>query len=160
MKVFISHQQSDSKLATQIAARLSNQHGIRSYLDVIDGQLNKSGEDLADYIRRQMSSCNQLMAVVSASTKASQWVPWEIGVASEKEFPLATFSDRTPAPEFLQKWPVLKDQTDIDIYARASKAAENQTKTRRMIGESITASQQSGLKKFYSEIRTGLQRGY
>ncbi|PHR18657.1 MAG: hypothetical protein COA41_09640 [Sphingopyxis sp.] len=160
MRVFISHQQDDSTIAKEIAAILQDKHSIESYLDVIDGQLGKNGEDLADYIRKKMRSCTQLMAVVSRNTKASQWVPWEIGVASEKEFPLATYSHLAPPPEFLAKWPVLKTDRDVDIYARASKAASRQIRTRTILGESVTASQKSGLDTFYSEIRTGLGRGF
>ena len=89
------------------------------YLDVIDAQLQKSGPDLADYIRAQLDQCTQLLAVISARTRASWWVPWEIGVATEKERFLASFVYGTATvPEFLLKWPYLRTSADLDKSAQ------------------------------------------
>lgn len=122
IKVFLSHKNEDSEIAGAIALRLKSHHQIDSYLDVIDRNLEKSGPDLADYIRSEMDKCTQLLAVISTKTRESQWVPWEIGVATEKERPLASFVN-PPAvvPEFLQKWPYLQSQHDVDRYAIVSK---------------------------------------
>jgi hypothetical protein len=121
MKVFISHQRADTAAAEHVARRLYSHHGISSYLDVIDPYVNGSAESLADHIRTEMGKCTQLLAVVSHATLASQWVPWEVGVATEKNFPLATYTGTyTPPPEFLKKWPYLRSDTDLDAYARAS----------------------------------------
>jgi hypothetical protein len=139
IKVFISHQQSDSARATLIAKRLRSLHQIESYLDVIDPAIAKSGEALTEYVRLQLGRCTQLLAVVSAATKASWWVPWEIGVATEKDFPLATFGGDTTLPEYLHKWPVLKSDRDLDSYAAASKAAERQFASKRVLVEAAVA---------------------
>jgi hypothetical protein len=88
VKVFVSHQKADSEIALAVAARLRVHHQIDSYLDVIDTNLALSGESLGEYLRAEMGKCTQLIAVVSASTKISWWVPWEIGIATEKNFPL------------------------------------------------------------------------
>lgn len=107
IKVFLSHQSSDSATAAHIAQRLRIHHSIDSYLDVIDPFMGRRGEDLAAHIQAEMSKCTQLLAVVSEATKNSQWVPWEIGVATEKSYPLATYlADYAAAPEFLRKWPL------------------------------------------------------
>ena len=123
IKVFLSHKSEDSEIASAIAHRLKSHHQIDVYLDVIDRNLEKSGPDLADYIRAEMEKCTQLLAVLSARTTQSQWVPWEIGVATEKERPLASFVN-PPAtiPEFLRKWPYLQSQQDVDRYAMVSKS--------------------------------------
>jgi hypothetical protein len=122
VKVFISHQKTDSDQATLIAARLRTHHQIDSYLDVIDPYLASGGSDLGDHIRDEMGKCTQLLAVVSASTKTSWWVPWEIGVATEKTFPLATFANTlTEIPEYLRKWPYLTTMAHLDEYAKVSK---------------------------------------
>jgi MTH538 TIR-like domain (DUF1863) len=85
--------------------------------------LEKSGPDLADYIRAEMEKCTQLLAVISAKTRESQWVPWEIGVATEKERPLASFvNPHATIPEFLRKWPYLQSLPDVDRYAAVSKS--------------------------------------
>jgi hypothetical protein len=123
IKVFLSHKNEDSEVAGAIAYRLKTHHQIDVYLDVIDRNLEKSGPDLADYIRTEMEKCTQLLAVISAKTRESQWVPWEIGVATEKERPLASFVN-PPAtiPEFLRKWPYLQSLPDVDRYAAVSKS--------------------------------------
>lgn len=82
MKIFLSHQKADSELTARIAARLKVNHGLDCYLDLIDPYVNGSVERLADHIRNEMGRCTQLLAVVSPSTANSQWVPWEIGMAT------------------------------------------------------------------------------
>lgn len=152
MKVFISHQQADTATATRVAQRLKT-HGIESYLDVIDPALLQRGEDLAEHLKTQLGRCTQLIAVISPATKESSWVPWEIGVASEKDFPLATFSDGTKPPEFLVKWPYMRTLAEVDLYAQASLTA------RRAIMESFgtaTAARKSPTREFYRELRSKL----
>ena len=125
IKVFLSHQRADSADAKKIADRLRINHQIDSYLDVIDDQFGKTGPDLAAYLRREIGKCSHLLAVTSFSTKDSQWVPWEIGIATEKDYPLATFAAYTSAvPEFLAAWPYLRTMEEVDAYARAAKSSD------------------------------------
>jgi hypothetical protein len=132
MKIFISHQKADSEVAKAVEARLRINHRIDSYVDVIDTNLARSGESLGEYLRREMGNCTQLIAVVSGNTKNSWRVPWEIGIATEKDFPLATFfGDNTPPPEYLQKWPYLRSLSDVDQYAKASTAADDSFRVRK-----------------------------
>ncbi len=155
MKVFISHQAADSVAAMRVQQRL-HFHGIPSYLDVIDPYIVGRGEDLATHIRRQMGSCTQLLAIISDATKASQWVPWEIGVATEKDFPLATYSGvSTLPPEFLRKWPYLRTEQDIDRYAAASKAASHAF-SRKRATLTETVARMSSTQDFYTELRRSL----
>lgn len=159
MRVFLSHQKADSQKAAEIAMRLRTRHGIESYLDVIDPYLGKGGEDLASHIRAQMATCTQLLAVVSYSTKESQWVPWEIGVATEKDFPLATFADYVSAiPEFLAAWPYLRNMDDVDQYAMASKAAARTFAAKRAVTASFSEAQRAGTKTFFSDLRSRLRQ--
>jgi hypothetical protein len=66
------------------------------------------------------------MAVVSEVTKLSWWVPWEIGVATERRYPLATFgAGRCELPDYLRKWPYLAAESDIDTFVRISRATES-----------------------------------
>ncbi|MET3661383.1 toll/interleukin-1 receptor domain-containing protein [Aquamicrobium ahrensii] len=155
IKVFISHQQADSTKAAAIAYRLKSQHQIDYYLDVIDPHMGK-GEDLAAHIQAEMSSCTQLLAVVSDATRNSSWVPWEIGVATEKDFPLATFLDGTAAaPEFLRKWPYLRTTADIDLYAQTSKAAERSYVAKRAtLNEGVARVRSTA--EFFATLRKGL----
>lgn len=154
IKVFISHKQIDAAQAKAIADRLRISHQIESYLDVIDPIIGKTGEALAEYVRAQLGNCTQLLAVVSPATKDSWWVPWEIGVATEKDYPLATYGGSATLPEFLQKWPVLKNTSHLDLYAQASKAAEREYQGKRVLNESVA--HRSATKEFYRTLRSGL----
>lgn len=155
IRVFISHQSADSALAGALSYRLKRLHDIDSYLDIID-PLIKRGEDLADHIRSEMTKCTQLLAVVSPSTKASSWVPWEVGVATEKDFPLATYSDGGLAPpEFLQKWPYLRTHSDLDVYAETSKRAERVLIEKREGGSESNA-RRTSTREFYNVLRSRL----
>lgn len=156
IKVFLSHQALDAPLAADIAAKLRLRHGIDSYLDVIDPHIGKPGEDLAAHIQIEMGKCTQLLAVISPATQASQWVPWEIGVATEKDFPLATFSGgRVRPPEFLRKWPYLIDDVDLDRYARASKAAETSF-ARKRVTLNEGAARVRSTREFFVNLRSSL----
>ncbi|MGE4341030.1 MAG: toll/interleukin-1 receptor domain-containing protein [Pigmentiphaga sp.] len=109
MKIFISHQQVDSELALSLSKCLLATHGIQTYLDVIDPAVSPSGDALADHVKDELDKCRQLLAVVSDATRVSWWVPWEIGIAMEKDFPLATYAGGyTAVPDYLRKWPYLR----------------------------------------------------
>src|SRR4051812_11438146 len=125
MKIFVSHQRADSSLAEWIAQRLSQGHQIPIYLDTIDPDAGQAGDALGEYVRSRLNDCTQLLAVVSTNTKTSWWVPWEIGIATERDYPIATFAgDRTTLPEYLRKWPYLRSDSELDEYARVSKASD------------------------------------
>lgn len=156
MKIFISHQRSDSDLATRVAYRLKAYHQIDSYLDLIDPESRGKGDDLGDHLRSELGKCTQLMAVVSVNTKGSWWVPWEIGVATEKDQPIATYAgDNTALPEYLKKWPYLRDDSELDIYARVSKAAANTYRVEKGHLNEATARGRS-TKEFYRQVRSQL----
>jgi len=162
-KVFISHKSSDSKLATSVALRVKN-NGLDTYLDTIDDALLKDGPDLAEILLARMGDCQQLIAVVSSETKGSWWVPWEIGVGSEKGFRMASFSMvYVDLPSYLKKWPELHSDVDVDLYCQYSKAAENKvsvesagilTEARRLNVVKANA------KNFHSDLKARLRRGY
>lgn len=156
IKVFISHKQVDAAQAKHIADRLLNVHQISSYLDVIDPIIGKTGEALADYVREQLGKCTQLLAVVSPATQESWWVPWEIGVATEKDYPLATFGGSAVLPEFLRKWPVLKNDHHLDLYAQASKLADREYETKRRVLVEASVAQRGATKEFYRTLRGSL----
>lgn len=136
LKIFLSHKSVDGPTALRIAGRLRNDHGIDSYLDIIDPHLGKAGDDLARHLCREMGKCTHLIAVTSLATKHSQWVPWEIGLATEKEFPLATFADYlSEVPEFLAAWPYLRNLEDVDIYALNAKKYHYRSRLAKTLNE-------------------------
>ncbi|TIP72036.1 MAG: TIR domain-containing protein [Mesorhizobium sp.] len=153
MKIFISHQQTDTALATWIAKRLWIYHTIDSYLDVVDPESSKKGDQLGEHLQDELDKCDQLLAVVSQATKGSWWVPWEIGVATEKDYPIATYaSDETSLPEYLKRWPYLRSQQELDIYARIAKTAhETYVNNKRYMTEDVA--RKSGRRLFYRQLR-------
>ncbi|SFU18875.1 toll/interleukin-1 receptor domain-containing protein [Sedimentitalea nanhaiensis] len=123
-KVFISHKNTDAALAEKVARRV-RVNGLETYLDTIDDALVKDGPDLADLLLSRMGQCQQLIAVVSSQTKDSWWVPWEIGVGSEKGFRMASYSEtHVSLPSYLEKWPALHTDRHIDLYCEYSKQTE------------------------------------
>jgi hypothetical protein len=158
MKIFISHQQADSQQALVISRRLKSRHDIDSYLDVIDPAVGTTGDDLADHVRKELANCSQLLAVVSEATRTSWWVPWEIGIACEKDFPLATFADATTSlPEYLKKWPYLRTESDVDLYAEASKKAADEFVFKlRHLQEGVA--RERSTKEFFRVLRAGLRQ--
>jgi hypothetical protein len=156
MKIFISHQKSDSILASRIATRLATLHSIPIYLDLIDSQIASSGESLGDHIKSRLDDCTHLLAVVSAATKESWWVPWEIGISTEKEQPIATYAgDSTTVPEYLKKWPYLRTDSDLDRYAAAAKQSDVTYRLQKSYKAESTARRQGTL-DFYRIIRSAL----
>lgn len=130
--IFISHKREDSGVATNIAARLRT-HGVSSYLDVLDPQLEQNGDDLGEYLRQKIGTCTHLLAVVSPATTLSWWVPFEIGIATEKVYPLASYvSQGAPIPEYLQKWPYLRSDRDVDVFALQIGRSSTNTNVRNL----------------------------
>lgn len=122
-KVFVSHKDLDSAIARVVAERLES-NNFKVYLDIIDEDA-KDGPELADYIRQKLSECDKLIAVVSAETKYSWWVPWEIGVATDRDFLIATYAaGETDLPSYLKKWPYLKNLLDVDEYVKQVRNSE------------------------------------
>lgn len=156
IKVFLSHQQADTARARQIRDRLLYGHQIDSYLDVIDVHLEKSGDDLARHIQTEIAKCSHLIAITSYNTRYSQWVPWEIGVATERRYPLATFADYSSAvPEFLQAWPYLRTLDDVDKYADAAKSRHRDRNLIKSIADSLAMREQE-FNGFYIDLRQKL----
>lgn len=121
IKVFISHKKEDEEIAKRVWAQIVFM-GEDAYLDTIDSHLGKDGTELADYIRTQLGKCTHLIAVMTSNTPRSWWVPWEIGVATEKQRPLASYvSNSNDIPEYLRKWPYLKTMADLDQYIATAK---------------------------------------
>ncbi|MDE0053576.1 MAG: toll/interleukin-1 receptor domain-containing protein [Gammaproteobacteria bacterium] len=161
-KVFVSHKQSDEWIARRVSIRL-RRNGFEVYLDSVDPALVRDGPELSDYLLHRMGECQQLIAVVSSATSYSWWVPWEIGVGSEKGFRMASFSQRSVAlPTYLTKWPSLRSMDDVDLYCQYS------TRTDRRISEATATvfsdSDRIGIQRsraadFHRDLQAALARG-
>lgn len=117
MKVFISHKKENSEQAKVIRYFLE-QHGVPSFLDIVDEVIVGKPDHIVDYIIKQLEGCTHLLPVVSSVTQLSWWVPFEIGVGTEKGMPITTFIvEHVKLPEFLTKWPYLYDTQGLEKYA-------------------------------------------
>lgn len=117
-KVFISHKKEDSEQANAIAYQLKR-NGVGVYLDVLDPRLQDNGEELSNYLQEKLSQCSHLLAVLSYNTRLSWWVPFEIGIATEKQYPISSYltvGSKNDIPEYLWKWPVLRTSDDLQKY--------------------------------------------
>lgn len=121
MKVFISHKNEDSALATEICKAFSK-YGISSYLDVLDSSINGGGKELTDHIKNNLNSCTDIIVVMSEATKTSWWVPFEIGMSAQVNMPTVSFlKSEVLLPSYLSYWPRLRTIRDIDKYIFARK---------------------------------------
>lgn len=157
-KVFISHKDTDAVVARRVAQRIRT-HGLEVYLDVIDPTLRKDGPDLADYLLTKMSQCQQLIAIISRETQDSWWVPWEIGVGSEKNFRMATYATASASsiPDYLRKWPILKSEADVDTYCKTSnKSCNSQQISEPYKGRTTASFQKKFSHSFHKDLRSAL----
>lgn len=116
MKFFISHKQEDEFTALSISRTLESIN-IPFYLDLLDNAIIRDGKALTDHIRRKLNDCTDIIVVMSSRALTSQWVPFEIGMATQKGLTMATFlQENVQLPDFLEYWPRLKKAQDIKQY--------------------------------------------
>lgn len=125
MPVFISHRTADDALARQAASRLRYYHGIECYIDDIDQELKRAQgtSEVTALIVRRLNLCTNLLAIVTANTEGSWWVPFEIGVARQAPRVITTLTNQEDysLPEYLREWPRLRGASAIDQFAELYK---------------------------------------
>lgn len=155
MKIFISHKQEDSDTANQIANELKLCN-VACYLDLLDESITQNGKDLTDHIRESLNKCSDIIVVMSSITRLSQWVPFEVGMAAQKDMPTATFlKENVILPDFLRYWPRLKEISDIRKYVSASNDVDQEYQKFRPIYEEATF-QQKRVERFYDVLKQRL----
>ena len=118
MPVFISYRHTDRAAALRINKRLEAKQ-ITTYLDVMDSE-SQTTDDITTVISRNIIKCSHLIALVSDDTAQSWWVPFEIGEATITERRIATFQiDAAKLPDYLDKWPIMKKDSDLDLFIDA-----------------------------------------
>lgn len=125
---------------------------MECYLDLLDNSITESGKVLTDHIRANLNDCTDIIVVMSNVTRFSQWVPFEVGMAVQKDMPTAAFlKEDVSLPDFLQYWPRLKKYTDIKKYVLTRNEVD---KEYRFIYESV--SQQRKTERFYDVLKQRL----
>lgn len=151
MKVFISHKKEDYLVAAEVLSTLKAQH-VDAYLDLLEGQIALKGEELTNHIKKRLNECTDLLVIMSEKTKGSWWVPFEIGMASQKDFPIVNYLKAgIILPDYLSYWPRLKNQVDLVKYIQVNKKINEAVKLERSLGK--FASVESQTARFYRELK-------
>lgn len=158
MKVFISHKHEDSAIAEQIAKQLQF-FNIACYLDIFDSVEVNDGKALTDHIKKSLNSCTDILVVMSESTKKSQWVPFEIGMATQINMPTVTYLNQSIIlPEYLEFWPRLRSLSDIGTYVRARHHAQELTEAKyRGVYETASSKRAYETAAFYDYVKRALK---
>ncbi|OPJ57363.1 TIR domain-containing protein [Clostridium chromiireducens] len=157
MTIFISHKQEDSNSATIVCTELKRL-GVSAYLDLLDGDLMLDGEKLTSHIKNRLNSCTDLLVVMSKETQKSWWVPFEIGMASQLDFPIVSYLiDQVSLPEYLSYWPALKKINDLSKYIQAKTNVLNEnTIYKKSYNFEKYATKRSQTDAFYKQLKNML----
>ena len=97
------------------------------------------------------------MAVVSGNTQKSWWVPFEIGVASELERRITSFElSKTDIPDFLGKWPIIKNQKELDLFIKFYKKDKSIALEESHVFDSASPSPVDSADKFHRELKASI----
>ena len=156
IRVFLSHKYEDLEITEKIAEYLERNNAIEVYVDVNDPVLEYGPDDLGDYFRQRLAECTHLMAVVSRETEDSWWVPFEIGIATEKQYPISTFVvEEIDFPDYLKKWPYLRSYEELDKYIIEALTTEPRLLIEGL--EKIAADQRGSYsRKFHRNLKKSL----
>lgn len=128
--VFVSHKQADVGKASRIAY-LACQEGFDYWLDVIDpglagvaGTPDHEAQAIAAIIEMGLLNSSHVLAVMTANTQASQWVPYEYGRVKSPAVvsPQAACwvaSGLLKLPEYLHLGPILKSESEIRDWLKS-----------------------------------------
>lgn len=151
MKVFISHKKEDYLVAQEVLRILKAQL-VDVYLDLLDGQIALKGEALTNHIKKKLNECTDLLVIMTERTKDSWWVPFEIGMAAQKDFPVVNYLKAgIVLPDYLTYWPRLKNETDLLKYIEVKKKLNQTILLEKSLGK-FTASE-SETARFYRELK-------
>lgn len=155
MKVFISHKKEDDLIAKQIYLSLKSMD-VESYLDLLEGDLLVNGKRLTEHIKKRLSECSDLLVVLSEKTQYSWWVPFEIGMATQQDYPIVNYlKTGITLPEYLTYWPRLKTIEDLTKYVAANKKAAIEVQL-ESINKTMHASKETRTDKFYRILKQSL----
>jgi len=157
-KIFISHKQEDHQAALKVE-KILKQNDVDTYLDLLDNSLSGDGEKLTAHIKEKLRECTDLIVILSENTKKSWWVPFEIGMASEKDIPIANYLlDDEKLPDYLNFWPRLKKDVDVENYVVIRKQVARKVSKQRSLNEGYNhfSSNESETTRFYNELKKKL----
>lgn len=82
---FLSHSSKDEDLVVG-AIRILEGHGAIVYIDKIDPELPPyTNTKTAATLKKRIEQTNKFVLLATKNSKASNWVPWELGIADGKK---------------------------------------------------------------------------
>lgn len=136
-RVFISHRQADSQRAASWVKFLGD-YGVTSYLDILDPTpVTLQGRQVSRYLHEKLRGCSHLLVVYTPNTKGSMWVPFEIGIATERDSGIAidlSFED-PQMPEYLDEWPLLRTSSHHRQFALELQKTDEKRRYMKSLGE-------------------------
>ena len=159
MPVFISHRTADNVIAKTVYDRLTHTHGIVCYLDDLDKEAPYSNRITALIVDR-LTSCTNLLALITRNTKGSWWVPFEVGVARQAPRIITSYTDlpRVELPEFLTEWPVLYGVGAVDTFAEHYKRQVVNLRRNLVEQQGLTSERVASVSRFHRELKTALRQ--
>lgn len=159
MKIFISHKKEDELTALNVVNTLKAA-GVDAYLDLLDNIIANDGEKLTKHIREKLHECTDVIVILSTNTKKSWWVPFEIGMATEKDMPIANYLlSQETLPDYLTYWPRLKNRDDVLKYVEIRNKVSKQIVLEKTLNQGYYQRADGGMsetQKFYSELKKHL----
>lgn len=116
VNVFIAHQKNDVHIASDVQKRLKKMQ-IKSFLDVTDN--GQTGfESITDWIVANLRKSTHVLVVYTNNTKSSEWVPFEIGMAYEREEGIAILDSQhiVGKPSYLNDLPLIPDMVSLKYF--------------------------------------------
>lgn len=157
MDIFISHKQEDACIAEHVCNTL-NSLGVNAYLDLLEGDLLLEGEALTNHIKSKLNECTDILVVMSKHTQESWWVPFEIGMAAQRDFPIVSYLiNDVELPDYLNYWPILRKTSDLLKYIDAKKKIIAEDYNIIKSFNSNHSSTKSSTKRFYEELKNKLK---
>ncbi len=167
IQIFISHKKEDEKKAIKLSDYIEGKFGFSTYVDVLDDKIYKY-ENVTERIVSQLRNSTHLLVVFSEHTKKSMWVPFELGVAYEREEGIGVYicPDNfsglrdNDLPEYLEEFPKMKNDTDLDKYLNLIKEKPNKQKllleAQESFGFAKRASEINYAQEFINELKKRL----
>ncbi len=154
--VFVSHTTEDDDVAEEVAECIRS-FGLSAWVDSDHLDSKHDGPSMASIIQGVIRRSYCLLAVVTSATNESWWVPFEIGVASDRKRYLSTFGDpRVLLPSFLAAWPRVRDHAELHLWC--SEVKKKKATHRPIIHESYVEVASAQRSSYASDMRAMARR--
>src|SRR4051812_25708928 len=81
LDVFLSHSSLDKEALPKAIAFLKA-FGANVYIDKVDKELpQNTSSETGKKLKQRIAECPKFIVLVTANSKNSRWIPWELGIA-------------------------------------------------------------------------------